>query len=208
MIQEPALFLPGVVVLAAGASSRMGQPKQLLAWRGKTILSHILGMWQMLPVQQIGVVYDPNQSAVSAELTRLGFSSESLISNPEVEKGMFGSVQAAARWTGWMKDLTHYVIALGDQPQLQSELLGGLIGFARANPRNICQPSYQGRGRHPVVLPKTLFHSLAGSSAQTLKDFLRPFAEQVRLFECEHEALNFDIDTPADYQQVLKLFTE
>src|SRR5262245_22414275 len=64
----------GVVILAAGASSRMRQPKLLLPWGGTTVLGHLLGQWKALHARQIAVVCAVEGEAVVAELDRLGFS--------------------------------------------------------------------------------------------------------------------------------------
>lgn len=196
----------GVVVLAAGAASRMGRPKQLLPWRDTTIIGHILDTWRGLLVSQLAVVHDPNQTAVRAELERLNVGPGNLILNPQVEQGMFGSIQAAARWPGWDKKLTHWAIVLGDQPQLKAALLRGLLECVKQSPDNIWQPSFHGRARHPVLVPKDLSVMLGESSCKTLKEFLQPLDSRIRLLESDDEGLNFDIDTPAEYEAARKLF--
>src|SRR5947207_464975 len=64
---KPALRV-GVVLLAAGASSRMGQPKLLLPWRATTVLGHLIEQWQKLSAQQIAVVCAAGDQAIEQEL--------------------------------------------------------------------------------------------------------------------------------------------
>src|SRR5689334_5757311 len=82
-----------VVILAAGRSSRMGQPKLLLPWGNTTILGHLVGQWTFLGAKQIAVVCRLDDAAMNAELNRLNFPERSRIVNPDPERGMFSSIQ-------------------------------------------------------------------------------------------------------------------
>jgi molybdenum cofactor cytidylyltransferase len=196
----------GVVILAAGASSRMGQPKMLLPWRGTTILGHLISIWNELGASQIGVVINPEYQPLKAELERLAIPSENWIPNPNAKEGMFNSIQAAAHWPGWNPDITHFVIVLGDQPHLTEELLSSLLEFTSLNSTFICQPSYGLKGRHPVLFPKDLFLSLSQSVGPTLKDFLNLHRTLIRLYEWDDQALDFDIDTPEAYERARQVY--
>src|SRR5262245_17336610 len=115
---EPLPFRLGVVILGAGASTRMGQPKLVLPWRSTTILGHLIGQWQSLGAEQITVVCPPAPHPVHEELDRLAFPIDSRILNPSPEDGMFSSIQCAARWPKWATAISHIAILLGDQPQI------------------------------------------------------------------------------------------
>jgi len=201
---EPA-FSVGVVILAAGRSARMGKPKLLLPWRGTSVLGHLLGQWQALGAKQIAVVCAPGQQAIQAELDRLGVPADHRIYNPTPERGMFSSIQCAARWAGWQAAITHWAIVLGDQPHLQPQTLRRALDFSAAQPARVCQPARRGQGRHPVLLPKALFRQLAGSTAATLKEFLAAKAGEVALCEVDDPGLEVDIDRPEDYDQAVEL---
>jgi molybdenum cofactor cytidylyltransferase len=197
---------PGVVILAAGASSRMGKPKLLLPWGSTSILGHLIQQWQTVGVKQIGVVLaPPDNPAVAAELDRLGFSTANRILNPAPERGMFSSIQCAANWPGWDSRLTHWAIVLGDQPHLQPETLRALLDFSAAHPESVCQPGRGGRQRHPVLLPRGVFERLKNSDAETLKQFLQSAGSERVLCELEDPGLDFDIDQPADYERAIQL---
>ncbi len=196
----------GVVILAAGASSRMGRPKLLLPWGGTSVLGHLIGQWNVLCAAQIAAVLATGDPVITAELDRLDFPRANRVINPTPERGMFSSVQCAARWSGWLAELTHWVIVLGDQPHLRRETLRSLLDFAGAQSSRVCQPSRRGRPRHPVVVPKTVFTELKISQAETLKEFLQSLPSGVALCELDDPGLDFDMDTPADYEQGLQLF--
>jgi molybdenum cofactor cytidylyltransferase len=196
----------GVVILAAGASSRMGQPKMLLPWGETTVIGRLLEQWREIPATQIAVMCAAGDLAIAAELDRLGFAPEARIINSDPARGMFSSIQAAAQWQGWNPALGHVAIALGDQPHLNGATLRSLAEFACVHPHDICQPAYGTRGKHPVFLPLNLFRSLASTTAGTLRDFLVARASDVCQLESNDSGLAMDLDTPADYEQAQRQF--
>lgn len=199
-------FSLGVVILAAGKSSRMGRPKMLLPWNRTTVLGHLLTMWAQIPASQIAVVRARGDAAIQTELRQLGFPLENCVINPQPDRGMFSSVQCGARWSGWKSTLTHFAITLGDQPQLQFSTLQALTEIAKHRRDKICQPSYDGHPKHPVIVSKSEFNRLARSRAQTLKNFLRARADKISLIEMDDAGLDFDLDYPADYEDAVKRF--
>src|SRR6266705_747393 len=70
-----------VVILAAGASSRMGQPKMLLPWGKTSVLGHLILQWRNAGAEQIAVVLAPENRRLQRELDRLSFPPENRISN-------------------------------------------------------------------------------------------------------------------------------
>jgi molybdenum cofactor cytidylyltransferase len=201
-------FRFGIVILAAGASSRMGRPKMLLPWGRTTVLGRLVEQWRELGAGQIGVVTADRDQPLAAELDRLGIGPAERISNPDPSRGMFSSIQCAARWNCWGEPLVQIGIALGDQPHLADERLRALIHFTRSYSENICQPGYQSRGRHPVFMPRKVFESLATTAASTLKEFLAIHASLVRRVEMNEPALDLDLDTPADYERASERFLD
>jgi molybdenum cofactor cytidylyltransferase len=201
-------FSVGVVALAAGRSARMGKPKLLLQWGKTSVLGHLIEEWNALRAKQIAVVCAPGDRAIQAEMDRLGFPALNRIINPAPECGMFSSIQCAAQWPGWQPTLTHWAIVLGDQPHLRSQTLRQVLEFSAAQPGKVCQPARQGHGRHPVLLPKIVFHQVAATTAANLKEFLAAEATQVAFCELDDPGLDLDIDRPEDYDKALLLDAE
>ncbi|HLP75427.1 MAG TPA: nucleotidyltransferase family protein [Candidatus Paceibacterota bacterium] len=199
-------FCLATILLAAGRSSRMGRPKLLLPWGNNSILGHLLKVWSLVGAAQIAVVLAKDSSVLDDELKRLKFPEGNRVLNPVPDDGMFSSIQCAARWAGWNSSITHFAISLGDQPQLKETTLRSLIDFSAAHPENVCQPSRGGKRRHPVILPKRIFTELATSSAANLKDFLGEHSSDLAGVESDDAGLDFDLDTPVDYEQVRILF--
>jgi len=201
-------FALGVVILAAGASKRMGKSKLLLPWSGTSILGHVLSEWQALGAGQVAVVYADGDRNLEAELDRLGFPVTGRICNPAPERGMFTSIQCAAAWPGRQAALTHWAIVLGDQPHLRRQMLRQVLDFSAAHPTQVCQPARRGHGRHPVLLPKEIFQQLAGTKATALKEFIGSLAGRIALLEIDDPGLDLDIDRPGDYERALKTTVE
>ena len=192
----------GVVLLAAGASSRMGTPKLLLPWRGTTVIGHLLVQWQELGAAQIAVVVRAQDAALAVALDRLNVSPSNRIANPHPERGMFSSVVCAAAWNGWHAGVSHWAIALGDQPHLQAGTLRALLECSAQNPAAICQPSMGGRLGHPVILPRTAFTRLEHSGLTTLKEFLALPGQSRIACPVADPGLLADLDTPEDYRRL------
>src|SRR5437868_3705961 len=88
----------GTIILAAGRSRRMGQPKLLLPWGRTSVLGHLIEQWNRLGAEQLAVVSAADDAAIHAELERRGFPSKNRIYNPDPDRGMFSSIQSAANW--------------------------------------------------------------------------------------------------------------
>src|SRR5580765_1537330 len=98
---SPAPLRIGVIILAAGASSRMGKPKLLLPWGSTSVLGHLVAQWQKVGADQIAVVAAAGDEVLRKELDRLAFPEQDRIRNPAPELGMFHSIQCASHRSGW-----------------------------------------------------------------------------------------------------------
>jgi molybdenum cofactor cytidylyltransferase len=182
----------------------MGKPKLLLPWGGTSVLGHLIEQWEALRAKQVAVVCAARNQPVQAELDRLGFPAQNRIVNPAPEHGMFSSIRCAAQWPGWRPDLTHWAIVLGDQPHLKQQTLLRVLDFTAAHPARVCQPAHRGHGRHPVLLPKTVFRRIANSKATTLKEFLTANPRELAHCELDDPGLDLDIDRPEDYEKAVR----
>ena len=184
----------------------MGRPKMLLPWGDSSVLGHLIARWRALGARQIAVLCAQDDFAIGDELDRLGFPAKQRIMNPAPERGMFSSIQCAAQWKKWSANMTHWAMALGDQPHLRQETCRELLEFSAANPESVCQPVWNGRKRHPVVFPGVAWRKLAVSDARDLKEFLADFV--IAGCELEDEGLGLDIDRPEDYEKAKKIWAQ
>lgn len=197
-------FQFATVILGAGRSSRMGRPKLLLPWGTATVLGHLIRQWTDAGATQIALVRAAEDEVLDQERLRAGASTDAII-NPAPERGMFSSIQCAAQWTDWKTTITHWVIALGDQPHLRPDTLKQLVETVEKEPKAVWQPARKGRPRHPVVLPKSAFERLRTFGASDLKEFLNSAPETRRTVEMNDEGLDLDIDTPEDYERAKQI---
>lgn len=200
-------FALGAVILAAGASTRMGRPKMLLPWRGTSILGHTIQQWQALAAQT-AVVCAGETHPVWSELEALEVPRDGRIVNPHPELGMFESIRSAARWNGWKERLTHWALILGDQPHVRTGTLRRLVEFAQAHSKQLCQPFQGGHRHHPVFLPKEAFLQLGETEATTLKSFLEPLRPGTALCEIDDPGIALDLDRPEDYREAQKRYEQ
>jgi molybdenum cofactor cytidylyltransferase len=189
----------GVVVLAAGFSSRMGRSKPMLPWGAGTIVQHHLATWSGLGAEQLAVVLRSEDCALGQELDRIAPDGTARIYNDAPEDGMMGSVRLAARWAGWTRGLSHWALVLGDQPHVRLETLAALMKHAGAHPGMICQPSANGARGHPVILPRPGWRRLAESNFSTLRDFLHRHEVLRSFMICDDSGVTDDFDPPESY---------
>ena len=188
-----------VVLLAAGASRRMGTCKLLLPWGKRTVLTHLLEQWRTLRVAQIAPVIDASNELLKSALRDAEFSTDQWIENSFPERGMFSSLQEASRWKGCRSGLTHWVIALGDQPHIEISTFRLLLNASQQNPTRICQPLFGKSAAHPLILPEHQFLTLAETDAEDLRTFIRNH-EQLRLrIPVNDRSVTADLDTPTEY---------
>jgi CTP:molybdopterin cytidylyltransferase MocA len=146
----------------------------------------------------VAVVHAADDTGLKVELDRNIGTAVDRIPNARPELGMFSSILCAANWLGWRPSITHCALVLGDQPHLRRETLAELLAFCRDHPGQVCQPSRNGRPRHPVIMPRPILSQVTESSVDNLKDFLLTI--KVALLESNDEGLDVDIDRPKDYQ--------
>ncbi len=190
------------VVLAAGLSSRMGQPKILLPWGRETVLEAIIHRLQVARVDHIIVVTGRGAEAVRAVANRYGAE---VVHNPDYEQGeMLSSLQAALR----VLNNSRYdgaLVVLGDQPQMQSYVISRVLDAYAEGQKGIVIPSYMMRRGHPVLFSRRFWPALldlpAGSSP---RDLVNRLPDEIVYVEVTTDSILQDIDTPEDYQAALR----
>jgi molybdenum cofactor cytidylyltransferase len=190
------VFRFGAVILAAGASTRMGQPKQLLPLAGKPLLVRAVEAALASPAWPVVVVVGANSDAIRATLARWPVL---LTENPAWAEGMASSIRAGIATLGqFSRALDGALIALCDQPAFSADTIAQLVAAQRTTGRSIVAAHYAGRHGAPALFLREHFPTLAAltgeEGARTLLN-----GQPERIAAVDLPALALDLDTPADY---------
>jgi molybdenum cofactor cytidylyltransferase len=190
---------PLIAILAAGESKRMGQPKLCLPWGSTTILGHILAQWCDTGAEKFLVIHAPGENPVTRELDRLDFPASQRAATLAMDRGMMGSVVTAATLAQKDTSLSHMIIVLGDQPQLQTETLRRILHACATSPGKLIRLIYHGKPGHPLALPAHVLAELSATPCETLRDFLRLKDMPGCDLTIDDSGVLLDLDTPEDY---------
>jgi len=191
----------GVLILAAGQASRMGQAKMLLPYKGTTILAHlieeILSTEPTIAQLVTGHYHDLIQEQISTEKV-------AIIRNLNYLLGMSSSIQVGL--TALLKacpDLDFMVILVSDQPFLNRSILLSLINKHQQTKKGIIASTYNGVQGTPVLLSSAYFNHLYNLTGDKgARVILQQFPSDIETIEFESGEL--DIDTMDDYERFCK----
>src|SRR5262245_45825827 len=158
------------VVLAAGASRRMGRPKALLDLGGRPLIAHLLDTFsKSIPAEKFFVVTGHQPELIRQALA--GFD-VTLIHNPSYDSGgMFSSVVAGVRAAAQQCDA--FFLALLDQPLVQASTIAAMgQAWARTKPE-VVVPACGGKRGHPILISSACEKKILSLSPDsTLRDFV------------------------------------
>ncbi|PSR54617.1 nucleotidyltransferase family protein [Adhaeribacter arboris] len=188
----------GLVLLAAGASVRLGRPKQNLNFQGQTLLQHAVQVAQQSGSNPIMVVLGAQADSLRAQLNFLDIHIH-IVENNEWEEGMSASIRHGLAALLKVAPLVENVILmLCDQPFVSSQLLQELITHKENSSQQIIACTYQDTVGTPVLFNKQFFPELlALYGNQGAKKLLYQHSKAVTTIP--FKLGSFDIDTVADY---------
>lgn len=183
------------IVLAAGASQRLGQPKQLVEFEGETLLNRTIRMAREAGADPVLVVLGARFAEICATLP---LEDVVLAFNDEWQSGMASSIRAGLRALTACDPQAEAVLLLTcDQPRLTVDHLRGLFAASAQHPGRIAASRYRGTRGTPAIFPRALFPPLSNlhgdRGARSL--LLHPSCDVV---EIDFPGGEVDIDTPAD----------
>jgi CTP:molybdopterin cytidylyltransferase MocA len=148
------------VVLAAGASRRLGRPKQLLPLEGVPLAQHALEQAVGTGAGEVIVVLGHRADRVAEALTLP--PAARVVVNPDFARGQAGSLLAGLRAA--RAGALAAIVVLGDQPRLRAEAVEAVIAAWLAGAGPAVRAEYGGRPGHPVILGRELWPELQGLS--------------------------------------------
>ena len=191
------------ILLAAGESKRMGRPKQLLAWQGKTLLQHSLESLINSAADEIILVLGHEADRIGKSLPALPIK---IVINPDYKKGMASSLRGGLLAMDRRSEA--FLICLADQPGIGPEIVNRMIReFQQADPkREIVRPVYRGRPGHPVIIGAQYLQEalqlLQGDVGA--RQILLNHPEDILDIDVDEDLILKDIDTPEEYQRYTK----
>jgi molybdenum cofactor cytidylyltransferase len=187
------------LILAAGPSTRLGTPKQLLRWGETTLLGHVISAVAGLPVDSVWVVLG---SSIDEILKVVDFGDAGIIENLEWEEGMASSLRAGLDCITREGEADAVLIVLGDQPEIDPDVVSGLIRRYQETGAKAVVPKYRYQRGNPVLVDRSLFPrlmSLEGDhGARTLLQAHPEWVEEVWL----PLAMPRDVDTERDVKDL------
>jgi molybdenum cofactor cytidylyltransferase len=197
-------------VLAAGGSRRMGEPKQLLRWRGRTLVEHIVVEARESSSDAVFVVLGAMAHEIGAALQGQGVR---YVENPSWERGLSSSIRAGvdavlaaesgASGGGAARRFDGAMLVLSDQPGVTREVLDAVVSRFEGGARDtIVACSYADTLGVPALFGRAHFDALRALEGDAgAKALLDAHVGAVRRVVFEAGAL--DVDTPEDYRALI-----
>ena len=189
MTNRPSMVGVDVIVLAAGRSSRLGQPKALIDVDGRTLIAHLVQ--RLLRINDIEITIVANNDILAD--VYLTCPEAHVVLNPDPEKGRTGSIQCGLSSILERKGRLpkHVLIVPVDRPGWSVDIVMNLIASSVS-----ASPVWDGRGGHPLLL--------SGDDVNTvyLADCIAPLSSLIERekIDVEFPFLHLNIDTEADLQ--------
>ncbi|WP_373529797.1 NTP transferase domain-containing protein [Nostoc sp.] len=184
-----------IIILAAGASTRMGKPKQLLPYQGSSLLKHTIESAIASVCKLVIVVLGANAQQIRSEVTQ---PSVQVIENPQWNLGMSASIRSGILS---LESVDAAVIAVCDQPFLSSEIINLLVEAYYSTGKPIIASQYAETLGVPALFSQIFFSELAALGENVgAKHLINRHLNEV--FSVPFPLGAVDIDTPKDYEQL------
>ncbi|KQM38758.1 NTP transferase domain-containing protein [Chryseobacterium sp. Leaf201] len=187
----------GIIILAAGNSSRLGQPKQLLDYQGKTLLRHTVEK-ALAVSSRVIVITGSENSGIEKET-----GSALTVQNENWQEGMASSIHKGLNeMLVIYPETENILITVCDQPHINASVFSELIEKRHSSGKGIMASHYSGTLGTPVLFSRSYFNDLLQLSGQEgAKKLLVKYRDDVG--QVMFEKGSVDIDTLEDYQKLI-----
>ncbi len=187
------------LLLAAGGSSRMGKPKQLLPWQDTTLLGNAIEQLQTV-LKDLFVVVGARREEILATVNDHPVLP---IHNPEWNKGMGTSIAKGMQHISTTGDFDAVLVFLADQPLLDSAYYEKMIAHFHKGAHPIIATNYGERCGVPAIFDRSFFPALQELNADLgAKSLIKE--HKAKVFCLDAEGKELDVDTPERYEQLRK----
>jgi molybdenum cofactor cytidylyltransferase len=190
----------GALILSGGESRRMGSPKALLPYRGKTFVEHLIEVTRHPRIGLTRIVVGAHAEEIRKHLQAY---ETDVVVNTDWRKGQLSSIQAGIRSlaegaTGGM------ILCPVDHPLVSAQLIAQLIEEFDASGKDIVTPVYRGRRGHPVIFRAKLYEELLRASLQLgAREVVWGHAKDVHEVATEEQGVVLNIDDPGSLERAL-----
>jgi molybdenum cofactor cytidylyltransferase len=191
----------GLIILAAGGSSRLGRPKQLLSFQGTTLLRHIAETALASNCHPIVIVLGAETTRCRAELENLPVLTAN---NPAWKTGMGSSIRTGLETllngSNNTSHLSAVVLMLCDQPFVSAEYINKIVEQHCSSGAGIVASKYANAIGVPALFSQRYFPDLAALDEAGAKQIILNYPQFVTTVSFAEGA--FDIDTEKNYQRM------
>jgi len=181
------------IILAAGASRRMGTPKWQAEIFNKSFLDHILDTFDEIKIKPIYAVFR-KESAHSA-------SNFIPLINPDPDRGQLSSLKTALQQ---IPPDSHFIMHLVDRPLVKADTLKQMIDIFSG--KQIIIPSFGGRKGHPVLFPAGMRDILLDTDDEAgIRGGVAEWVNGIKLIDVEDESILWNIDTEEELRRIEKI---
>jgi CTP:molybdopterin cytidylyltransferase MocA len=189
------------IILSAGASSRMGQPKALLPYKNTSILEHTISVQKEAGLNPIIVVLGAHIKPLDSISENMGAK---VVYNKEWNLGQQSSLKAGLR--AIPEEVNTIVVSLIDHPGVQSETINKLVSASLEMGDCIIQPLYKSKTGHPLILKGKIIDILRNSPIVDggVKTIISENSDMIKQISVDDQAILMDIDTIEMYNKLLE----
>ena len=193
--------MKAAIILAAGDSSRMGFPKQLAEYKGKTILETVVETVSNNIENTIVVLGHENETLTE----KIDFKDSTILINESWQEGIISSIRTGLFYLSSDKNIEEVLIFMGDQPAINSEVIKKLIS-TKHDDDEVVVPQYRYEIGYPILIPRFFWSKLElitqddiDGDESVFKNF-----ELIDFFETSEskiKILNFNFLKPTDFDE-------
>jgi molybdenum cofactor cytidylyltransferase len=193
------------IILAAGESTRFGEPKQLLRLGGRYLIEWVLTAALDSNLDQVLLVLGFDHARIRSSLSSVASHPKcEILVNPEYRDGQSTSLKAGILRIG--NELPSVMFLLGDQPLIDTALINLLLERYKGSEKPICVPTCRGARGHPTLFAR-LFYSaiLKLMGDKGARDLITDHPDQVLTVEIPDALVFLDIDHREDVEPITRL---
>ena len=199
MAQTPSPLISGIL-LAAGLSSRMGEPKQLLRFGESTIVETVADSMLGAKFDEVIVVVGHCAAQIQEQL---GTRPVRIIFNADYSEGMLTSAQAGIRA---LQGSDAFALMLVDQPFITSVLIDQVVDAYVQTDKGIALPSYNYKRGHPVIFHQRYAREILALDAESdgVRTLFKKSGDDIHYVTVDTDRVLRDIDYREDYERALR----